>query len=416
MADLEKVPHLLVDAEQAATTGDLASADSLLRDIARIQEAELGPLHPDLANTLNNLAVVAEQAGRPDDAETFYRRAVAIAAASLPADHEMVAASRQNLEDFCRARGIPIEKPTVVSPVPVSATPEKPTVAAAALKTPTHDAAVPESTTREEAKRQEPKQEPKREASNQATPKRKDSKREKAKRDVPRPERAVATATPSATSSPTSPPTSAKALPPTTGTLSPLAKIAIGAVILIAVVALLMYRDSTPVEAPPMLMQTEEPTAPAAEPAPAATQNAPAQVPPPAPAPQRAEAAPRNNERASTAAATEQAAGPITLASAQLCQAFAARGSNWRCDEAGDAVKRGSLVLYTRVKSARGAAVVHRWYRGDTLKRSVTLRVSANPEEGYRTFSRYTVDAGNWRVEVSTSAGVVLHEQRFTVR
>ena len=97
---------MLEVAEHAATGGDFASADELLRGAARIQEAELGPLHPDLANTLNNLAIVAEKMGRPGDAETFYRRATAIASASLPADHPMVADSRQNLEDFCRARGL----------------------------------------------------------------------------------------------------------------------------------------------------------------------------------------------------------------------------------------------------------------------------------------------------------------------
>ena len=95
-------------AERAAAADDLAFADELLRGAARIQEAELGPLHPDLANTLNNLAIVAEKTGRLDDAETFYRRAVAIVSASLPVGHPMIVASRENLEDFCRARGLPI--------------------------------------------------------------------------------------------------------------------------------------------------------------------------------------------------------------------------------------------------------------------------------------------------------------------
>ena len=106
---------MLEAAERAAIGGDLASAEELLRKAASLQESELGPLHPDLANTLNNLAVVTEKTGRPGDAEAFYRRASAIASASLPADHPMVAASRQNLEDFCRARGLPIEAPTLVT-------------------------------------------------------------------------------------------------------------------------------------------------------------------------------------------------------------------------------------------------------------------------------------------------------------
>ena len=109
MSELQDARRMLEAAEQAAVADDLASADELLRSAARIQEAELGPLHPDLANTLNNLAVVAEKAGRLGDAEAFYRRAVAIASASLPPDHPMIAASRNNLEDFCRARGLAID-------------------------------------------------------------------------------------------------------------------------------------------------------------------------------------------------------------------------------------------------------------------------------------------------------------------
>src|SRR5712671_8019853 len=105
MSDLRDAERMLEAAEQAAIGADLASADELLRGAARIQEAELGPLHPDLANTLNNLAIVAERTGRPSEAETLYRRAAAIAAAALPPGHPMVAESRQNLEDFCRARG-----------------------------------------------------------------------------------------------------------------------------------------------------------------------------------------------------------------------------------------------------------------------------------------------------------------------
>ena len=121
MSELRDAGRMLEEAEQAAIAGNLASADELLRGAARIQEAELGPLHPDLANTLNNLAIVAEKTGRLDDAETFYRRAVAIASASLPVDHPMIAVSRQNLEDFCRARGLPIDNPGVATPVVANA-------------------------------------------------------------------------------------------------------------------------------------------------------------------------------------------------------------------------------------------------------------------------------------------------------
>ena len=115
MPELLDARHLLEGAEQAAASGDFSSANELLREAARIQEAELGPLHPDLANTLNNLAIAAEKSGQTGDAETFYRRAAAIASASLPADHPMVAESRKNLEDFCREHGLSIAEAAVMT-------------------------------------------------------------------------------------------------------------------------------------------------------------------------------------------------------------------------------------------------------------------------------------------------------------
>jgi hypothetical protein len=63
--------------------------------------------------------------------------------------------------------------------------------------------------------------------------------------------------------------------------------------------------------------------------------------------------------------------------------------------------------------------VRHRWYRGDRLRQSVELQIRANPGSGYRTYSRNTVNAenaGDWRVELTTSDGILLREERFVVR
>jgi hypothetical protein len=61
--------------------------------------------------------------------------------------------------------------------------------------------------------------------------------------------------------------------------------------------------------------------------------------------------------------------------------------------------------------------VVHRWYRGDTLRQSVELTIRATVTEGYRTYSRQTVDGGaDWHVEVRSAEGTLLHERRFVVR
>jgi hypothetical protein len=76
----------------------------------------------------------------------------------------------------------------------------------------------------------------------------------------------------------------------------------------------------------------------------------------------------------------------------------------------------GPLVFFTRVRSPRDAIIFHRWYQGDTLRQSVQLTVGANATEGYRTYSRQTVDRGDWRVEVRSAGGDLLQEQRITVR
>jgi len=103
-------PRSIIEAaEQSAAAGDYASAEKLLREAAVLQEASLGSLDPDLANTLNNLGIVCEINNNPIDAEDCFRRAVAIATTVLEPDHPFVATSRKNLRDFCDARGKPVD-------------------------------------------------------------------------------------------------------------------------------------------------------------------------------------------------------------------------------------------------------------------------------------------------------------------
>ena len=82
MPDIREPRSVIDRAEQAAAAGDYASAERLLREAADLQEASLGPLHPDLANTLNNLGVVCEITDKPADAERCFRRANEIATRS----------------------------------------------------------------------------------------------------------------------------------------------------------------------------------------------------------------------------------------------------------------------------------------------------------------------------------------------
>ena len=113
MPEARELRSVIEAAEQAASAGDYVTAELNLREAAALQESQLGPFHPDLANTLNNLGVVYERADSPAEAELCYRRAYAIATTAHAPDHPLVVASRKNLEDFCKARGRPFERSTV---------------------------------------------------------------------------------------------------------------------------------------------------------------------------------------------------------------------------------------------------------------------------------------------------------------
>jgi hypothetical protein len=371
MSDRRDARDMLERAEHAATAGNFASADELLRNATRIQEETLGPLHPDLANTFNNLAIVAEKRGNLGDAETFYRRAVAIASASLPPEHPMVVASRENLESFCRARGVSIDPPAPLSPTrdtdvePETSISEQPLVAAntPAIERPARaaDAAeIPPATS--------------------VTP-----------RSIPRPSLPVAL----------------KPIPrgPEAASGSHvIVWVAIAIVVLLAGLLVLRPWSSRNAFAP----ASADVVPPRQDALPAGS----ARIEPPAP-----KTAPlRENKGVADRNPAAPTRGAVTLAAAELCRSFSTDGRNWRCERVANSVAPGPLVLYTRVRSARADTVVHRWYQGGTLRQSVRLAIGANMSEGYRTYSRQTVKPGDWRVEVRSADDKLLDEQRFSVR
>jgi hypothetical protein len=135
--------------------------------------------------------------------------------------------------------------------------------------------------------------------------------------------------------------------------------------------------------------------------------------PPPAPA---ASSAPPVPAPFPTARGDNPSASALSVVRADVCSGFAARGAEWRCDAIGATASPGALVFYTRIRSPRATTIEHRWYRGDTLVQNVRLRIGANPGAGYRTYSRNTVGAGAWRVELRASDGTILREAKFTVR
>jgi DUF2914 family protein/tetratricopeptide repeat protein len=368
MTENQDAFQLLDAAERAAGAGDFESTYELLQRALRRQEEDLGTVHPDLAQTLNNLGVVAEKTGRVSEAEPFYRRAAAIAEAAFAADHPIVVASRQNLEDFCRAHGTPVVDSNALAPE----RPAEPSTTAATLPRP--DAL-------DEA---EPTVPPATPESNPAEP--------------------VA---------PASPPSRSATLAGEPARKGPIYSGVLGGAVLLIIGAVLVLRPWSSREGSPPAT-TAAPAAPQAVPAagPIAAPSASAPAAEAGPPPKVAARADDRNVRAPRSTAPSD----VAVETAQLCRTFSTGGRNWRCDPAGDSVAPGRMVLYTRIRSARDATVVHRWYHEGALRQSVTLAIRANATEGYRTYSQQTVNAGTWRVEVRGTDGSLLHAQQFVVR
>ena len=77
------------------------------------------------------------------------------------------------------------------------------------------------------------------------------------------------------------------------------------------------------------------------------------------------------------------------------------------------------LTFYNRLSARAATTIEHRWYYGGRLHQTMRLAVPATQGAGYRTYSRNTVPperAGEWKVELRTSDGRVLREERFMIR
>lgn len=90
-----------IDAKQ------LPKAEQVLREALRIQKATYGEVHPEVAVTLNNLAVVLENNQRFDEAETLQRRALSISRKLLGDNHPDVVIALSNLAFLQYTKGDP---------------------------------------------------------------------------------------------------------------------------------------------------------------------------------------------------------------------------------------------------------------------------------------------------------------------
>ena len=402
--NVQDLRAIVQEVEQAEARGDHVAAERLLRQALTLQEASVGPNHPEVANVLNNLAIVCELNGKLTDAEACYRRSYAIATSSFPANDPFVTTSRENLEQFCAARGVPLKEPPPVasSPAPTASSAPGP----AASSAPPPRVAPPPPTP------------PKKTA---ATP----------KAAAPPPPRAAAPPSlddfPLRSSSVI--PASPRTLSAPAATREPSRAPVIAAVL--AVLLLLLVGGWYLIGSNPSRERTASapPASPGAAPAPApspvpaeptpraepATETS-AAAPTPAPvAPPPSTPAPEPDAPERPAATTQKSSATVLIA--EVCRSLTRTGA-WTCAPATGAQDPGVMYFYTRVASPRDTTIEHRWYRDDRLEQRVPLRIRANPS-GFRTYSQRRISAdraGKWKVELRTQDGQLLDEKTFAVR
>ena len=384
MWEVREPQSIIQAAERAAAAGSFGSAEKLLREAARLQEASLGPRHPDLANTLNNLGIVCEMTRKFDDAEQYFRRAVSIARTSLPPEHPFVTTSHNNLRDFCEARGKTVEPPAPVPP------PEPP------------PEAIPPVV---EAESSAPEVIPRVEEETPPVPEAESAAPEVSPEEPAAPEASDAgpEAKPAAAQTATDP-----ALEdPVLTSKKFFYRVALGALGPIAMLMVVLAIGLPRLGAPELAVPSR-----------AVAADAPPTTAPTQPIAPTQPAAPTQQARPTTPAVESPAAidtaRPIVIR-AGLCGELDA----WSCDPADRPVPPGPLFFYTQIKSPSATTIQHRWYQDNHLRQSVDLRIQANQSAGYRTFSRYLMQldsGGNWRVEVRSQDGVLLDEERFEVR
>jgi tetratricopeptide (TPR) repeat protein len=91
-----------------------AEAESLYRRVLAIDEVNYGRDHPNVATGLNNLGVLLQQIGRNDEAERFLRRALEISETALSPHYPSVATGLNNLAELLLEMGRYVEAEPLV--------------------------------------------------------------------------------------------------------------------------------------------------------------------------------------------------------------------------------------------------------------------------------------------------------------
>jgi len=106
-ADLQpaNLTYLKAAAELSYAFEEFQETGHLLEQVLKIQEKLLGPEHPDLAQTLNNLGVLRHTQGRHAEAEAFYLWALEICEAQGNPQEQDAVNLRQNYGAFLQEVG-----------------------------------------------------------------------------------------------------------------------------------------------------------------------------------------------------------------------------------------------------------------------------------------------------------------------
>lgn len=354
------IEPILDSAQRAASAGNYALAESLLREVARLQAEQLGPRHPDLASTFNNLGVVCERANNLLDAGKFYRQALEIASACLDPDDPLVITSRNNFNEFHRGLGLVDTGASshVDGPTPVGEFEDSLLKTAARAHEADIFATGPASTSM---------------------------------RFPIVPGIAIAVALLSAltiwwTRVPVEPGTVDQRVSELGSPLDGPAK------------AGRYVPLDGPAEAGPHVRMPVSPIGqrPAVE---RVTRLSP----------------PSTNRTASRTTVGASTHGDAQAIEVSVCDNLSIAGGRWACAPTSDAAAGVSLYFYTRIVSPTSSRIHHRWYHNGVLRHDVSLAVQASPS-GYRTYSRRRVEAGEWRVAVVDADGAVVGEQHVAVR
>ena len=101
-AETQRAEYLNLQGHALHEAGDYRHAEKPFTQALAIREKALGPEHPDVAQSLNNLAALYRAQGQYAKAELLYQRALAIDEKALGSEHPTVATLRKNYAALLR--------------------------------------------------------------------------------------------------------------------------------------------------------------------------------------------------------------------------------------------------------------------------------------------------------------------------